>query len=84
MDLLNNLALGFQTALSIQNLLYAFFGAVLGTLIRAIRLLAIAIRPVIPSSAARAASSVASEAPSRKEKEVWQWSSANGPDTMGC
>lgn len=33
MDLLNNLALGFQTALTIQNLLYAFFGAVLGTLI---------------------------------------------------
>jgi TctA family transporter len=33
MDLLNNLALGFQTALSLQNLLYAFFGAVLGTLI---------------------------------------------------
>ena len=33
MDLLNNLGLGFQTALSFQNLLYAFFGAVLGTLI---------------------------------------------------
>ena len=33
MDLLNNLALGFNTALSLQNLLYAFFGAVLGTLI---------------------------------------------------
>ncbi len=33
MDLLNNLALGFNTALSVQNLLYAFFGAVLGTLI---------------------------------------------------
>jgi TctA family transporter len=33
MDLLNNLAFGFQTALSLQNLLYAFFGAVLGTLI---------------------------------------------------
>ena len=33
MDLLNNLALGFQTALTIQNLAYAFFGAVLGTLI---------------------------------------------------
>ena len=33
MDLLNNLALGFHTALSLQNLLYAFFGAVLGTLI---------------------------------------------------
>ena len=33
MDLLNNLALGFHTALTLQNLLYAFFGAVLGTLI---------------------------------------------------
>ncbi|MEO6281016.1 tripartite tricarboxylate transporter permease [Roseateles sp.] len=33
MDLINNLALGFQTALSLQNLLYAFFGCVLGTLI---------------------------------------------------
>lgn len=33
MDLLNNLALGFQTALSLQNLAYAFFGAMLGTLI---------------------------------------------------
>jgi putative tricarboxylic transport membrane protein len=33
MDLLNNLAIGFQTALSLQNLLYAFGGAVLGTLI---------------------------------------------------
>jgi TctA family transporter len=33
MDLLNNLVLGFQTALSLQNLLYAFGGAVLGTLI---------------------------------------------------
>ncbi len=33
MDLLNNLALGFQTALSLQNLAYAFFGTVLGTLI---------------------------------------------------
>ena len=33
MDLLNNLGLGFQTALSLQNLAYAFFGAVLGTLI---------------------------------------------------
>jgi len=33
MDLLNNLALGFQTALSLQNLMYAFFGTVLGTLI---------------------------------------------------
>ncbi|MFG6463226.1 tripartite tricarboxylate transporter permease [Roseateles sp. DXS20W] len=33
MDLLNNLALGFQTALTLQNLLYAFFGTVLGTLI---------------------------------------------------
>ncbi len=33
MDLLNNLALGFGTALTLQNLLYAFFGTLLGTLI---------------------------------------------------
>ncbi|KQY86974.1 tripartite tricarboxylate transporter permease [Pelomonas sp. Root1444] len=33
MDLLNNLSLGFQTALTLQNLMYAFFGTVLGTLI---------------------------------------------------
>lgn len=33
MELLNNLALGFGTALTLQNLLYAFGGAVLGTLI---------------------------------------------------
>ncbi|MFT7721704.1 MAG: tripartite tricarboxylate transporter permease [Roseateles sp.] len=33
MDLLNNLGLGFQTALTLQNLMYAFFGVVLGTLI---------------------------------------------------
>ncbi|MDR7333503.1 tripartite tricarboxylate transporter permease [Roseateles asaccharophilus] len=33
MELLNNLGLGLQTALSLQNLFYAFFGAVLGTLI---------------------------------------------------
>ncbi|WP_428509297.1 tripartite tricarboxylate transporter permease [Roseateles sp.] len=33
MDLLNNLALGFHTALTLQNLLYAFGGALLGTLI---------------------------------------------------
>ena len=33
MELFNNLALGFQTALTFQNLLYAFFGSVLGTLI---------------------------------------------------
>jgi TctA family transporter len=33
MDLLHNLALGFGVALSFQNVLYAFFGAVLGTLI---------------------------------------------------
>lgn len=33
MELLSNLALGFQTALTFQNLLYAFFGAILGTLI---------------------------------------------------
>ncbi|MBE7417633.1 MAG: tripartite tricarboxylate transporter permease [Ideonella sp.] len=33
MDLLHNLAIGFETALSLQNLAYAFMGAVLGTLI---------------------------------------------------
>jgi TctA family transporter len=33
MDLLNNLALGFGVAFTWQNLLYAFFGSVLGTLI---------------------------------------------------
>ena len=33
MDLLHNLALGFGVAFTLQNLLYAFFGAVLGTLI---------------------------------------------------
>src|SRR5204863_6667476 len=33
MDLIHNLALGFGVAFTIQNLLYAFFGAVLGTLI---------------------------------------------------
>ena len=33
MDLLSHLALGFQTALSLQNLLYAFVGCLLGTLI---------------------------------------------------
>ena len=33
MELLNNLALGFGVAFTFQNLLYAFFGAVLGTLI---------------------------------------------------
>ena len=33
MDLINNLALGFAIALTLQNLLYAFVGAVLGTLI---------------------------------------------------
>jgi TctA family transporter len=33
MDLLNNLALGFGVAFTFQNVLYAFFGAVLGTLI---------------------------------------------------
>ncbi len=32
MDLLNNLALGFQTSLSLINLWYAFLGAMLGTL----------------------------------------------------
>ncbi len=33
MDLLNNLALGMGVALTFQNILYAFFGALLGTLI---------------------------------------------------
>jgi TctA family transporter len=33
MDLLNNLAIGFGAALTLQNLLYAFGGCVLGTLI---------------------------------------------------
>jgi TctA family transporter len=33
MDLLNNLMLGFGVAFTAQNLLYAFFGSVLGTLI---------------------------------------------------
>jgi putative tricarboxylic transport membrane protein len=33
LDLLNNLSLGFQTALTFQNVLYAFGGALLGTLI---------------------------------------------------
>ena len=33
MDLFANLSLGFQTALSLQNLAYALFGTVLGTLI---------------------------------------------------
>ena len=33
MDLLNNLELGFGVALSLSNLMYAFLGAVLGTLI---------------------------------------------------
>jgi putative tricarboxylic transport membrane protein len=33
MELLNNLALGFSVAFTAQNLLYAFFGAILGTLI---------------------------------------------------
>jgi putative tricarboxylic transport membrane protein len=33
MDLINNLALGFSTALTFQNIAYAFFGCFLGTLI---------------------------------------------------
>src|ERR1700741_5537750 len=33
MELLHNLGIGFQTALSMQNVLYAFFGCILGTLI---------------------------------------------------
>ena len=33
MDLINNLALGFGVAFTVQNLAYAFFGCILGTLI---------------------------------------------------
>jgi TctA family transporter len=33
LDLISNLALGFSTALSLSNLMYAFFGVVIGTLI---------------------------------------------------
>src|SRR5512137_160381 len=33
MDLLNNLLIGAQVAISLQNLLYAFFGVLLGTLV---------------------------------------------------
>src|SRR3954464_9871276 len=33
MDLFNNLAIGFNTALSLTNLFYAFIGCLLGTLI---------------------------------------------------
>ena len=33
MDLMHNLALGFGVAFTLQNLLYAFFGCILGTLI---------------------------------------------------
>lgn len=33
MELLDNLALGFQTALTLKNLAYALFGSILGTLI---------------------------------------------------
>ena len=33
MELLHNLTIGFQTALSLQNLLYCFVGVLLGTLI---------------------------------------------------
>src|SRR3982750_4954911 len=33
MDLLHNLGIGFSVAFTFQNLLYAFFGCVLGTLI---------------------------------------------------
>ena len=33
MELFDNLAIGFEVALSVQNLLYAFFGVLLGTLI---------------------------------------------------
>ena len=33
MDLINNLALGFGVAFTLQNLVYAFIGCLLGTLI---------------------------------------------------
>ena len=33
MDLFSNLALGFDTAFTLQNLLYCFIGCILGTLI---------------------------------------------------
>ena len=33
MELINNLALGFETALTAQNLLYAFLGSFIGTMI---------------------------------------------------
>ena len=33
MELLNNLSLGFETAFTMQNLLYCFIGCLLGTLI---------------------------------------------------
>lgn len=33
MDLLANLALGFKTVLSLENLLYCFLGSLIGTLI---------------------------------------------------
>jgi TctA family transporter len=33
MDLLSNLSLGFETAFTLQNLLYCFIGVTLGTLI---------------------------------------------------
>ncbi|MBA3596298.1 MAG: tripartite tricarboxylate transporter permease [Methylibium sp.] len=33
MELFDNLALGFETALSLENLLYGFFGTVIGTLV---------------------------------------------------
>lgn len=33
MDLINNLLIGFEAALSLQNILYCFFGVTIGTLI---------------------------------------------------
>ena len=33
MDLINNLLVGFEAALSLQNILYCFFGVTIGTLI---------------------------------------------------
>ena len=32
MDLINNLSLGFEAAFTLQNLMYAFVGCLLGTL----------------------------------------------------
>lgn len=37
MDLINNLLVGFEAALSLQNILYCFFGVTIGTLIGVLR-----------------------------------------------